>query len=102
MRQVCRIAMCVMVMLEAATFLSAQTNHAAPSAVTTKDHKMTMVATDGRRLALVDEEVDVSEKSQGDFIVPSKTVNELNRLLQENGEVEIRFAENQASFNLKA
>lgn len=69
--------------------------------ISLKDHKMTMVATDGRRLALVDEEVDVSEKSQGDFIVPSKTVNELNRLLQESGEVEIRFAENQASFNLK-
>ena len=28
-----------------------------------KEHKLTMVATDGRRLALVDEEVDVSEKS---------------------------------------
>jgi DNA polymerase-3 subunit beta len=66
-----------------------------------KDHKMTMVATDGRRLALVDEEVDVSEKSQGEFIVPAKTVAELNRLLQEKGEVEIRYAENQASFTLK-
>ena len=42
-----------------------------------KDHKMTMVATDGRRLALVDEEVDVSEGSQGEFIVPAKAVNEL-------------------------
>ena len=66
-----------------------------------KDHKMTMVATDGRRLALVDEELDVPEKSQGEFIVPAKTVNELNRLLQEKGEVEIRYAENQASFALK-
>jgi DNA polymerase-3 subunit beta len=66
-----------------------------------KDHKMTMVATDGRRLALVDEELDVAEKSQGEFIVPSKTVNELNRLLQDKGEVEIRYAENQASFALK-
>jgi DNA polymerase-3 subunit beta len=66
-----------------------------------KDHKMTLVATDGRRLALVDEEVDVSESSQGEFIVPSKTVNELNRLLQEKGELELRYAENQASFSLK-
>jgi DNA polymerase-3 subunit beta len=66
-----------------------------------KDHKMTMVATDGRRLALVDEELDVAEKSQGEFIVPAKTVNELNRLLQEKGEVEIHYAENQASFSLK-
>ena len=66
-----------------------------------KDHKMTMVATDGRRLALVDEEVDIAEKSQGEFIVPAKTVTELNRLLQDKGEVEIRYAENQASFTLK-
>ena len=69
--------------------------------ISLKDHKLTMVATDGRRLALVDEEADVSEKSQGEFIVPAKTVNELNRLLQDKGDVEIRYAENQASFTLK-
>ena len=69
--------------------------------ISLKDHKMTMVATDGRRLALVDEEVDVSEKSQGEFIIPAKAVNELNRLLQEKGELEIRYTENQASFTLK-
>ena len=66
-----------------------------------KDHKMTMVATDGRRLALVDEEVDVAETSHGEFIVPAKAVNELNRLLQDQGEVEIRYTDNQASFTLK-
>jgi DNA polymerase-3 subunit beta len=66
-----------------------------------KDHKITMVATDGRRLALVDEEADVPEKSHGEFIVPIKAVNELSRLLQEKGEVEIRYSENQVAFNLK-
>jgi len=66
-----------------------------------KEHKLTMVATDGRRLALVDEEVDVSEKSQGEFIVPAKAVNELNRLLQDKGEVDIRYTDNQAAFALK-
>lgn len=69
--------------------------------ISLRDHKMTMVATDGRRLALVDEDLDVSETSQGEFIVPSKAVNELNRLLMDKGEVEIRYAENQASFTLK-
>ncbi len=69
--------------------------------ISLKDHKMTMVATDGRRLALVDEEMDVSESSQGEFIVPAKAVNELNRLLQDKGEVELRYVENQASFTLK-
>ena len=66
-----------------------------------KDNKMTLVATDGRRLALVDEEVDISEKSAGEFIVPAKAVNELNRLLQEKGDIEIKYGENQASFALK-
>lgn len=66
-----------------------------------KDHKMTMVATDGRRLALADEEADISEKSSGEFIVPAKAVTELNRLLQEKGNAEIKLGENQASFELK-
>jgi len=66
-----------------------------------KDHKLTMVATDGRRLAHVDQEVDVAEQSYGEFIIPAKAVNELNRLLAEKGEIEIRYAENQASFTLK-
>jgi DNA polymerase-3 subunit beta len=66
-----------------------------------KDHKLTMVATDGRRLALVDEEVDVAETNHGEFIVPAKAVGELNRLLQDKGEIELRYAENQASFTLR-
>jgi DNA polymerase-3 subunit beta len=66
-----------------------------------KEHKLTMVATDGRRLAMVEEEVDVAEQSQGEFIVPAKAVNELSRLLQEQGEVEINFTENQAALTLK-
>lgn len=67
-----------------------------------KDHKITMVATDGRRLALVDEEADIADKSQGEFIIPSKAVNELSRLLTEKGDVDVNFSENQASFTLKA
>ena len=69
--------------------------------VSLKDGKMTLVATDGRRLALVDEEVEIPEKTAGEFIVPAKAINELNRLLQDKGEVEIKFGENQASFALK-
>ena len=69
--------------------------------VSLKEGKMTLVATDGRRLALVDEEVDISEKSAGEFIVPAKAINELNRLIQDKGEVELKFGENQASFALK-
>jgi DNA polymerase-3 subunit beta len=69
--------------------------------ISLKEAKMTLVATDGRRMALVDEEVDISEKSSGEVIVPAKAVYELNRLLQDKGEVEIKFGENQAYFSLK-
>lgn len=65
-----------------------------------RDQKLTLVATDGRRLAMAEEEVDLGERSQGDFIVPSKAVNELGRLLQEAGSVRILVGENQASFAL--
>jgi DNA polymerase-3 subunit beta len=68
--------------------------------VATRDHKVTMVATDGRRLAMAEEEAEVPADSQGEFIIPSKTVNELGRLLSDQGEIEIRFSANQASFTL--
>lgn len=67
-----------------------------------KENKLTMVATDGRRLALAEEEVEMPDDRQGEFIIPSKAVAELNRLLTEQGQVEIQFGENQASFNLKS
>jgi DNA polymerase-3 subunit beta len=60
-----------------------------------------MVATDGRRLALADEEVDIPPESDGEFIVPTKAINELNRLLGTNGEVEVKFTDNQAAFALR-
>lgn len=68
--------------------------------ISLKEHKMTMVATDGRRLALVDEEMDISKNSEGEFIIPTKAVNELNRLLVDKGEVEIKLSENQVALTL--
>ncbi len=69
--------------------------------VALRDHKLTMVATDGRRLAMCEEEVDVPSDSEGEFIIPAKTVNELGRLLQDQGSIEVRFSQNQAGFTLK-
>lgn len=66
-----------------------------------KNHKITLVATDGRRLALVEEEVELPPESEADFIVPTKAINELNRLLQPGGEVTLRYSENQVAFSLK-
>ena len=63
--------------------------------------KVTMVATDGRRLALVDEEMDGTHGANGEFIIPTKACNELNRLLQIQGEVQIRFNANQIAFTMK-
>jgi len=61
---------------------------------------MTMVATDGRRLALVDEDMDVTQNSYGELIIPTKAVNELNRLLGEKGEVDLKLSDNHVSLNL--
>ena len=44
--------------------------------ISLKDHKVTMVATDGRRLALVDEEADISEQSQASLsFQPRRSMN---------------------------
>lgn len=63
--------------------------------------KVTMVATDGRRLAMVDEEMDGAQGTKGEFIIPTKACIELNRLLQPKGEVQIRFNTNQIAFTMK-
>jgi len=65
-----------------------------------KDHKFTMVATDGRRLALAEEDVDLPPDSQGEFIVPTKAINELSRLMQPTGQIELTFTENQLAMTL--
>lgn len=65
------------------------------------DQRVTLVATDGRRMALAEEEVDIGPEGRGEFILPTKTVNELSRLLQTSGEAEVRFSENQAAFHLR-
>jgi len=61
-------------------------------------NKVILVATDGRRLALAEEEIDGAAK--GEFIVPSKAVGELGRLLGAAGEVSIRQGETQVEFTL--
>ena len=66
-----------------------------------KEHKITMVATDGRRLALVDEELDIPENCQGEFIVPTKAVHEMTRLLGDKDGVEMKFSENHVDLTLK-
>ncbi|MFM1562012.1 MAG: DNA polymerase III subunit beta, partial [Roseibacillus sp.] len=66
-----------------------------------KENKLTMVATDGRRLALAEEDVELPGDSPMELIVPTKAIQELSRQLGEEGEVEIQITENQVSFGLE-
>jgi DNA polymerase-3 subunit beta len=63
-----------------------------------KDSKLTLVATDGRRLALVDIELEFPKSHETDFILPTKAVTELTRLLGEDGEAKLSVGENQVTF----
>lgn len=66
-----------------------------------KDHKVIMVATDGRRLALAEEDLDTKLENPAEFIIPTKAINELGRLLRDQGDLEVAFTENQAAFLLR-
>lgn len=63
-----------------------------------KEQKLTIVATDGRRLALIEQETEFAVEGEADMILPSKTVNELIKTLGDEGEVAIRATDTQASF----
>lgn len=54
-----------------------------------KEGKMTMVATDGRRLALVEQEVEFPPEEEQDVILPKKAVNELMHILGDSGELRL-------------
>lgn len=65
-----------------------------------KDNKLTLVATDGRRLALVDIEIEFPQSHEVDIIVPTKAVTELGRLVGEDGDVRMMVGENQIAFEV--
>lgn len=64
-----------------------------------KDEKLTVVATDGRRLALVEQEVEFPEEAEADLVIPSKTLNELIKTLGEEGSLRIRTSATQVAFD---
>lgn len=64
-----------------------------------ESNSLTLVATDGHRLALAQADLDVQIPKQ-EVILPRKTVLELQRLLKdEDTPIEMRFAGNQAKFS---
>lgn len=65
-----------------------------------KDGKLMMVATDGRRLALVEHEVEFPASAEKDIVLPVKVVSELTRALGTDGDVEITVEKSQVAFRL--
>lgn len=61
---------------------------------------LTLVATDGRRLAMVEQDLEFPAGNESAVIIPTKAVNELQRLLKDSGEMKISLTNNQASFQL--
>jgi DNA polymerase-3 subunit beta len=65
-----------------------------------KDMKLTMVATDGRRLALVEKEMEFPSTAERDIVVPSKAVQELQRALGGEGNVRVMVQKSQICFEI--
>ncbi|MEO7725539.1 MAG: DNA polymerase III subunit beta, partial [Chthoniobacterales bacterium] len=65
-----------------------------------KDNKLTLVATDGRRLAMLDLELEFPRSHEADIIVPTKAVTELQRLLTDDGDVRVSVSSGQIAFDL--
>ncbi len=65
-----------------------------------RDGKLSLVATDGRRLALVSKELEVPAASAGAIILPAKTVSELARMLDKGEKLKISFNDRRAAFQI--
>lgn len=63
-----------------------------------RDEKLTVVATDGRRMALYEQMIDFPEQSAGDIVIPNKTINELIKTLGTEGDIKIMAGDSQAAF----
>lgn len=65
-----------------------------------RDEKLTLVATDGRRLSLTEMEIEFPKNAEIDIVLPSKAVTELLRSLNGEGEVNIKVEKSQISFSV--
>ena len=61
--------------------------------------KLTLVATDGRRLAKCEQKLEGSDKSLA-LILPARTITELSRLLKSGGKVHVSNNERQVGFTI--
>lgn len=65
-----------------------------------KEGKMSLVATDGRRLAMVENDLEFPASHECDVIIPAKAVNELQRLLGTEGDVIMSLTDSQVAFEI--
>ena len=65
-----------------------------------KEGKLTFVATDGRRLAMVENDLEFPASHETDFIIPTKAVHELQRLLADTGDAVAKLSDNQIAFEV--
>ena len=63
-------------------------------------NNLTMVATDGKRLAIIESKLNQDLDKEVSIIVPIKTIHELNRNLKEEGEISLILGNNQVLFDL--
>jgi len=63
-------------------------------------NNLILVATDGKRLAVVERKLKQGTEKDMRMILPIKTIQELNRNLQDEGEVSVVLGENQAMLDL--
>lgn len=66
------------------------------------DGKLTLVATDGRRLAMVSKEATFLPAQSGSNILPAKAVAEIGRLLGKGAKVAVRITDQRAIFDIGA
>ena len=64
--------------------------------------KLIVVSTDGRRMSMYAETEGISDEMKVKVIIPGKMINELERLLTEEGEVEVFLDEAQAGFSFNS
>lgn len=65
-----------------------------------KNEKLTLVATDGRRLAMIENEIEFPKNAEKEIVLPSKAVQELQRCLNGNEDIEIKVQKAQICFEI--
>lgn len=69
--------------------------------LTLQENRIRLVATDGRRLALVEKTLTTHIPTPTEMIIPSRAAQELSRILGGGKTVKITASKNQASFHLE-